>query len=247
LACLIVAQASDDIALSLNGENYVIKVRRNAQAKRMILRVDSMTGAIIATAPPRVSTRQIEKFVMTSEAWLRSELAKGLRSKLVEPGSLLPFQGVDHDIIFSDTPPRGVRLDAGSIIVGGPIDQAPARLLRWLKAEAKTHLSLDAKHYANQLQVSFSKVGVGDTKSRWGSCSSSGGLRFNWRLILAPMEIRRYVAAHEVSHLLEMNHSDRFWSHVETCDPSYRAHRRWLKSKGSDLMRYRFTCPQTGV
>lgn len=241
------AQAPHEIALTLGGEHHVIRVRRNAQAKRMILRVDSMTGAIVATAPPRVSDRQIEKFAKTSEVWLRAELAKGLGGIQVEQGIFLPFHGTDHEVVFTGQPPRGVRVNAGVILVGGPVDQAPARLLRWLKAEAKTCVTSDAQLYAEQLQVSFSKIGVGDTKSRWGSCSSSGGLRFNWRLVLAPSEIRRYVAAHEVAHLLEMNHSDRFWAHVQVCDANYRAHRRWLKTMGSELMRYRFTNSQTGV
>ncbi|MGR3434759.1 MAG: M48 family metallopeptidase, partial [Shimia sp.] len=79
-----------------------------------------------------------------------------------------------------------------------------------------------------------------DTRSRWGSCSAAGGLNYSWRLVMAPPEVLDYVAAHEVAHLAQMNHSPRFWAEVAGLMPGYEAPRGWLRRHGADLHRYRF-------
>ncbi len=231
---------------NISGVDHPVKLRRNAQAKKMILRVDAISGEVKLTAPLHVSQRKLQQFLDENNAWLLTERAKISARPPVHDGFMLPFGGETYRVFFNDTPPRGVKLIDQKIHVGGPADQAPARLMRWLKAQAKEQLSEDAAHYAALLDVSFKRVSIGDMKSRWGSCSSSGTLRFNWRLVLAEPSIRRYVAAHEVAHILEMNHSDRFWRHVERCVPDYKSERKWLKTHGQGLMQLRFTSPQTG-
>jgi predicted metal-dependent hydrolase len=86
----------------------------------------------------------------------------------------------------------------------------------------------------------FSRLSLRDTRSRWGSCSSRGGLSYSWRLILAPPDVLDYVAAHEVAHLAEMNHSPAFWALVARLCPGYQAPRGWLRREGAGLHRYRF-------
>ena len=236
-----------DRSLEVNvlGAMHAVKLRRNAQAKKMILRVDAISGEIKLTAPPHVSHRSLQKFLDENTGWLMTEQARVHARPLVNDGSSLPFRGVSHRVCFSDQPPRKVNLIDEEIHVGGPADQAPARLLRWLKSRAKDQLGEDVKHYADLLQVEFKRISIGDMKSRWGSCSSSGTLRFNWRLIMAEPSVRRYVAAHEVAHILEMNHSDRFWGHVERCVPNYKAERKWLRNQGQALMQIRFSPSRT--
>lgn len=239
--------ASDkSLEVNVSGVMHAVKLRRNAQAKKMILRVDAVSGEIKLTAPTHVSPRSLQKFLDQNNGWLMTEQAKVDARPPVAHGSMVPFEGVLHRVCFGDQSPRKVNMASGEIYVGGPADQAPARLLRWFKAQAKNQLIADANHYAEQLQVSFKRVSIGDMKSRWGSCSSSGTLRFNWRLIMAEPSIRRYVAAHEVAHILEMNHSDRFWRHVEQCVPDHKVERKWLKTHGQGLMQIRFNPSQTG-
>lgn len=94
-----------------------------------------------------------------------------------------------------------------------------------------------AAHFAPRLGVTFGRVRVKDQRSLWGSCSRDGNLNFNWRLTLAPPDVLDYVVVHELAHRLEMNHSRRFWAHVETLAPDHRAHRRWLRKNGEALYR----------
>ncbi|MBO6506223.1 MAG: M48 family metallopeptidase [Kordiimonadaceae bacterium] len=234
-----------DLGVSVEGLFLPVKLRRNAQARKMILRVDSTTGELKLTAPKHVSVRELQKFLDENQNWIAAEKAKVADMPELGPGDVFPLLG--HRVVIHHTgvPPRKVSLADGQLTVGGPIDQAPARLVRWLRAEAKRILMDDAGEFAHQLGVSFKRVSIGDMKSRWGSCSSTGTLRFNWRLIMAPVDVRRYVAAHEVCHLLEMNHSPQFWAHVSSLDSRYKINRKWLREHGVDLMRLRFKNHQT--
>lgn len=100
-----------------------------------------------------------------------------------------------------------------------------------------------ASHWAPKLGVTFGKVRVKDTRSRWASCSREGNLNFSWRLTLAPAEVLDYVVVHELAHRLEMNHSRRFWAHVEKHVPDHRVHRRWLVKNGEALYRAKRPTP----
>ena len=124
------------------------------------------------------------------------------------------------------------------IDVMGPCEHAPRRLESWLKKRAGERLRERAAHHARCLGLSFSRIGVRDQATRWGSCSSRGSLSFSWRLIMAPPHVLDYVAAHEVAHLKEMNHSPRFWALVARAVPEYRKARVWLHENGQDLHRY---------
>lgn len=234
-----------DVVAQLEDGACPVQVRRNARAKKYVLRVDALTGAIKVTAPSHVRTGAIQRFVDDHVDWITAERDKVLARPAVTHGSRLCFLDEEYELSFTDEAPRSVRLSAGLITVGGPADQAGGRLERWLRARAKETLTSDASEFAHMLGVTFSRVGVGDMKSRWGSCTAQGNLRFNWRLVLAPGEIRRYVAAHEVAHLLELNHSPKFWRHVQACMPDYEQHRRWLRREGHELMRVRFKNHQT--
>ena len=236
---------SAELAVSIEGVQHPVKLRRNAQARKMILRVDSASGEIKLTAPKHVPARELKKFLHESRSWIAAEKAKVAMLPQLGSGDQFPLLGNRVTIEYTGVSPRKVTLTDRALTVGGPLDQAPARLERWFRAEAKRILTEDAQKCAEHLGTSFKRISIGDMKSRWGSCSSTGTLRFNWRLIMAPVDVRRYVAAHEVCHLLEMNHSPRFWAHVEGLDANYKENRKWLKEGGSDLMRVRFKSHQT--
>jgi predicted metal-dependent hydrolase len=112
------------------------------------------------------------------------------------------------------------------------------RLREFLEREARRDISAAVKHHTANLGVPAKRITVRDTKSRWGSCSSSGALSFSWRLILAPPFILDYLAAHEVAHLKEMNHSHRFWRVVRQLCPGMEEAEKWLKRHGSDLHKF---------
>ena len=107
------------------------------------------------------------------------------------------------------------------------------------RREARERISLIAQSEARALGVTYSRITMRDQKSRWGSCSSKGGLSFNWRLVLAPHDVLDYVVVHEVCHLRELNHGAAFWKLVERRRPNYRDAKRWLDDHGWEILAYR--------
>jgi predicted metal-dependent hydrolase len=112
------------------------------------------------------------------------------------------------------------------------------RVKRFLMAEAKFELQRRVAQHAALLRVAPAGLTVKDTRSRWGSCTADGTLSFSWRVILAPPYVLDYLAAHEVAHLAEMNHSARFWALVRRCAPDYARGRAWLRRHGQTLHAY---------
>ncbi|CAN5544548.1 hypothetical protein BH09PSE4_BH09PSE4_10620 [soil metagenome] len=132
--------------------------------------------------------------------------------------------------------PRRVEQDGQVLRCGGPAEGLSRRIEAWLKCQALALLSEETAFYAAKAGVHVTKVAIGDPKSRWGSCASSGVIRYSWRLILAPPHVRRATVAHEVAHRVHMHHGPEFHALVALLygsDPS--ASRRWLKANGASL------------
>ena len=112
---------------------------------------------------------------------------------------------------------------------GSPPDARAGRKL------AREVFARRAEHWSREMGVAYKSVRVKDQRSLWGSCTREGSLNFNWRVVMAPSEVLDYLVIHELAHLLEMNHSRRFWAHVARWSPDYKAHRRWLREHGHKL------------
>lgn len=215
-----------------------INLKRSGRARRISLRVSALDGRVTLTLPRGVSERQGLAFAAEKADWLRHNATRHGDVRHVAEGLSLPVEGVPR-IVATGTG-RSVRVEDGKIIVPGDPDRLPARLSGYLKTLARDRLAAASDHYAARLGRDYTRLTLRDTRSRWGSCSADGALSYSWRLILAPPAILNYVAAHEVAHLAEMNHSDRFWSTVERIHGPYRAERGWLRTDGATLHRYRF-------
>ena len=157
----------------------------------------------------------------------------------VEIGGQIPVLGQMREIVPGQG--RRVQLSDQQIAVPGSPAQVGRKLGAYLKQLARSELAFASDRYAEALGKRYTKLTLRDTRSRWGSCSSAGALMYSWRLIMAPAEVLSYVAAHEVAHLAEMNHSPRFWAHVDTLYGDPKAPKAWLRQHGHDLHRYRFT------
>lgn len=223
-----------------------VALRRSARARRLILRLDQ-SGTATLVLPPGVRQAEAEAFLAAHAGWLESRLARMPGKLAFAPDAAVPYRGVDHRVRHHPAggPARrrgAVWLEAAAempeIHVAGPAEHLPRRLTDWLKAEARRELAARARHYAARLDRQIGRITVRDTRSRWGSCSSQGNLSFCWRLILAPDFVVDYVAAHEVAHLAEMNHSIRFWRLVDRLDVDRQRAQRWLKANGPRLHRY---------
>lgn len=223
-----------------------LEIRRHPRARNLTLRVNAATRKIVATIPKRASRREAAGLILAHYAWITERLQNAPKVMAFIDGTELPLRGTPHRIRFvARTPGRGVVAQiedprGAELHVSGRPEHCPRRLKDWLVRTAKADLEERVKHHALTLGVSYRRISVRDQSSRWGSCSSTGTLSFSWRLILAPPEILDYVAAHEVAHLKEMNHSPAFWSLVSKLCPDFKAAEHWLTHEGPDLHRY---CP----
>ncbi|MES2339351.1 MAG: SprT family zinc-dependent metalloprotease [Pseudomonadota bacterium] len=213
-----------------------IEVVRNGQARRMKLAFDPASGRVRLVLPRRASLNAALAWAAEHRGWIAAQRAKLPEARPFVPGAVIPLAGEDVVLAWRADAPRTPRVVAGELIVGGPADGFESRIARWLRREAARLLSIETAEFAARAGVSVSAVGVGDTSSRWGSCSASGGIRYSWRLILAPAWVRRATVAHEVAHRIHMNHSPAFHAlvaEIYQADPT--PARRWLKAHGASL------------
>lgn len=216
-----------------------ISLRRSARARRISLRVSRLDGRVTLTLPRGVREREGLAFAREKAAWLRAQLDDRPEEVFATLGAQIPILGVPH-LVEAAPSGRSPRLDGGALRVPGAQERVPARLAAFLKERARAELCAASDRYAKALGRPYTSLTLRDTRSRWGSCSSGGGLMYSWRLIMAPRAVLDYVAAHEVAHLAEMNHSAAFWETVTALYGDYRAPRRWLRESGGELHRYRF-------
>lgn len=216
-------------------------LRRSAQARRISLRVSRLDGKISVTAPRHVATDEVLNFLNGQSDWLARAVQDVAPMTAVKDGTALPFRGQICQVHHLGPKRKPVELDAEQrLLVGGAAAQIGVKLSVFLKEAARSELARQVPELAWEIGKNAGKITLRDTRSRWGSCTQSGDLMFSWRLIMAPPEVLRYVAAHEVAHLRHMDHSRVFWDTVAVLMPDFEAPRRWLKKNGTELHRYRF-------
>lgn len=228
------------IEVAFDGEVYAVELRRHAQARRYTLRVRAASRAVVLTMPMRGSVRDAKAFADRSGAWIAARLKRLPQAIPFADGLELPLRGVPHRIVHRAL--RGtVWTEPGEpplLCVAGDRAHLPRRLRDHLKREAKRDLDAASRKYAVALGVTVKRVSIRDQSSRWGSCTAAGVLSYSWRLILAPPHVLDYLAAHEVAHLVEMNHSRKFWRVVERICPEWQRAKGWLGAHGNALHRY---------
>ena len=215
-----------------------IQLRRSARARRMSLRVSRASGSVTLTLPHRVREATAMAFLSQHEDWLRKTLAARPVGVIAGIGSVVPVEACP--VTLASGTGRVPSLQGDSLILPGDPGRAGVRAQAFLRAMARDRLAAACDRHAAILGRSYAALTLRDTHSRWGSCTANGRLMFNWRLIMAPPSVLDYVAAHEVAHLAEMNHGPDFWATVTRLFPGYEVQRRWLKTQGETLHRYRF-------
>lgn len=213
-------------------------LRRSAQAKRISLRISQLDGRVTLTMPKRLAEREAMDFARSKETWIRKHLDARGADVVVTEGVEIPLAGKMYPILSGTG--RRVQITPEGIFVPGPPERMGVRLSAHLRELARDRLAGASDDYAAILGRSYERLSLRDTRSRWGSCTSDGGLMYSWRLIMAPAEVLDYVAAHEVAHLAEMNHSSAFWAEVTRIYGDYAAPRNWLRANGRTLHRYKF-------
>ncbi|WP_084420847.1 M48 family metallopeptidase [Henriciella litoralis] len=220
-----------------SGQDVPLRVEINPRAKRLILRLDEKKRELVAVAPSRRHVGDAARFAQDRVEWAVSKLASLPPQVMLAPGQTIQLRGRPCAITHEGEGRRARLLegDPQTLCLPGDEETLSRRAERHLRKMAREDLSVAVQSYCEILGVDARRVTVKDTRSRWGSCTSDGRLAFSWRLIMAPREVLDYVAAHECAHLLEMNHSPRFWAHVARCRPGWKAERAWLRKHGSGL------------
>jgi predicted metal-dependent hydrolase len=217
----------------------MVALRVSKRARRLLLRMDTATRQFHLVLPRGLPPEVALRFLEAQRGWIAARLdALPARVTFVED-AVVPVLGVPHRICREDDPAAPpVAIAGGEIRVRGAPEHMARRVRDHLIRLARQELGRRARAQAARLGKEVSRVTVRDTRSRWGSCSASGALSFSWRLILAPEPVLDYVVAHEAAHLVEMNHSARFWKLVRMLVADPAAQRAWLKRHRTELLSY---------
>ncbi|KQT35060.1 metal-dependent hydrolase [Sphingomonas sp. Leaf412] len=211
-------------------------VVRHPRARRTKLSFDPLTGRARLTLPPRASLDRALLWARAQAAWVERQRAAVPAARPFVPGAILPVDGAMLTIDWREGMPRMPARADDRLVLGGPVETVARRVEAWLKRQALAVLIADTAHYAARAGVTVSTVAIGDPRGRWGSCAHDGAIRYSWRLILAPPEVRRATAAHEVAHRVHMNHSRAFHdlaARLYGADPTLQ--RQWLRAQGASL------------
>lgn len=238
---LLARSYSDGDRLEVGGAAVRLKV--NARARRVSLRLDRTRREIVATAPSARRLGEAAAFARSRAAWIAELLATLPTGEALAPGQLIEVLGQPVRLELGSGRARWIDPVDGStprIAAMGDGEGYSRAVILVIRKRALAWLTERTAVHAAALGAPMPKVSVADAKSRWGSCrpgarGAAGAVRYSWRLALAPYAVADYVAAHECAHLRELNHGPRFWAHVRDLVGDPRTHRAWLRAEGSRL------------
>ncbi|MFH1389607.1 MAG: SprT family zinc-dependent metalloprotease [Candidatus Margulisiibacteriota bacterium] len=223
---------------------FSYQLKRSGRRRSIGITIDPHKGVVVA-APKWVGKSEIVKVLRDKQGWIESKLAyfasrEWPKPKEFKPGEKLLFLGKEHTLSQGGHLPKGVYLRAEEILVAtggqetGIINRK--RLIReWYINEAKRLIVARLELYAARMRLFPGKVAIKEHRRQWGSCSRRGSINFNWKLIMAPIEVIDYVVVHELSHLCHLDHSCHFWAKVSSVIPDHKQRRAWLRKNSLRL------------
>ncbi len=233
------APEPEQLTIAHGGDTLSVTFVRSARARRASLRVDPMGRRVVLTAPLRMARATAVGFAETQAGWIAARLRRLPDRRPFADGAEVPLFGEPHRIRHRMDVRGTVWREGLEIHVAGRPEHLPRRLRDWLTAELRGRLVPLVQAKAQRVERPVKRITLRDSRSRWGSCGPDGGLSFSWRLVFAPPEVLDYLAAHEVAHLVHLNHSPRFWALARTlCDGPMEPPRAWLRANGETLLQY---------
>ena len=209
-------------------------LRRSPRARRVRVSVES-DGAVQVTLPKRAPLRAADEAVRELAPWIerrRRALARAAAEVARTPGTV-PYLDGELTLVAQAGRTR-VHRRGDMLLV--PESGRTEALERWYRRAARAEIGPRLDAAVARAGTAYSGLTIRGQRTRWASCSSTGAMSFNWRLLLAPEAVLEYVIEHEVCHLEVMDHSPRFWRLLESRVPDWRDHSRWLRRYGSTLV-----------
>lgn len=230
---------NSDAVLLVDGVAVPVRVRRSARAKAYRLSLDHARGELRLSLPTRANLKRALGWAQSHEEWVRSQMSARPETVVLGAGARFPLEGREVRICWVEGASRTIRVAGDRLLTGGAEESVGPRVLRWLKARARGVLETESHAMARDHGLIVASVGIGDPRSRWASCASSGAIRYSWRLILCPPDVRRATVAHELAHLLHMDHSPAFHAaHARILGVDPKPARAWLRAHGAALHRF---------
>ena len=216
-----------------------LEVVRHPRARSLKLSLDPVTGRARLVLPRRAALKPALAWAEGKAGWLAAQRARLPVARPFVDGATVPVADEVLTIRWRSGARRAVRREGDLLAIEGPIETVGRRVEAWLRRAALDLLSRDTAEIAARAGVMVSKVAVGDARGRWGSCASSGVIRYSWRLLLAPDFVRRVTVAHEVAHRVHMNHGPAFHAlAAELLGDDPEPARDWLRQHGAGLHWY---------
>jgi predicted metal-dependent hydrolase len=215
------------------------QVQLNPRSRNLRLRI-TPKAEVVVSAPPRTPDRIIAQFVSDHTDWILKHQQQVQRQRKTQNTEMMVFGKMYKKVVRAadDCLKQPVVIIDDEMHIS-PVSQSKASveraLITFLKTTAQKYIIPRTKQFGEVMNISYASITLREQKTRWGSCSSTGALNFNWRLVQYPSAIIDYVIVHELAHRREMNHSHRFWAIVAKYDPDYQSHRQWLRKHGSTV------------
>ena len=233
------APEPEQLSIAHAGDILPVTFVRSRRARRASLRVDAARRRIVLTAPLRMARGTAVDFAHAQAGWIAARLKRLPVARPFVDGAELPLFGAPHRIRHRGDVRGTVWRDGTEIHVAGRPEHLPRRLRDWLTAELRGRLVPLVHEKAARVDRPVKRITLRDSRSRWGSCGPDAALSFSWRLVFAPPDVLDYLAAHEVAHLVHLNHSPRFWAVARSlCDVPIEVPQGWLKRNGETLLQY---------
>ncbi len=211
------------------------QVRRSDRARRVRVTVDPARGVEVVL-PRRAPEREAAAAIREFRPWIERRMAEleGARATVASRGDTVPYLG--QTLSLSGEPGRSRVTRRGDVLLVPVGEERTPAIERWYRRAARSEIEPRVQRACALAGTSYSALTIRGQRTRWASCSRSGSMSFNWRLLLAPEAVLDYVVWHEVCHLEVMDHSPRFWRLVAARSPDYRKHVRWLRTNGATLV-----------
>ena len=223
------------VTLDKLGTRIYVPIRYSNKAKRIIIKIRHRNVELVL---PNKNLNTGYKFLLEKESWIRQKLQNlPAKNYVIDTKTILLF-GKKYSLLNINSIRSNVQIKEDEIQIYSLPSAHTKTLIKFLQNKLLLEITNIVSLISKQQKLHFSEIKIANSKTRWGSCSSKGVLRFNWRLIFAPQEILSYVIIHEMCHLVEMNHSKSFWNLVAKLYPEYKTAKLWLKANSHRLHQY---------